>query len=113
MRKYDDLDSVLNTMPLFLDFEKDVQARGLKTAQTRMTANPDDKYTFFEKNGKLCYKSDCPHYSGYWLDGRFGAVVCKQVEFLLPEIILELYCRHHCSECPLHEETETESKGGI
>jgi len=113
MQKYPDLDSVLDAMPAFLDFEKDVQARGPKTARTRATANPEDPYTFFEKNGKLCYKSDCPHYDGYWLDGLHGAVICKQTEFLLPGIILELYCRYHCGECPLHEETETESKGGI
>jgi len=106
MKKYSDLDSSLNAMPRFLTYEKDVQARGPKTARTRVTATPDKQYVFFQKNGKLCYKSDCTDYGGYWLDGLHGAVVCKQVDFLLPGVILELYCRYHCNECPLHTEND-------
>ena len=106
MKKYPDLDSALNAMPLFLQYEKEVQARGPKTARTRVTADPDKQYVYFQKNGKLCYKSDCPDYDGYWIDGLHGAVVCKQVDFLLPGVILELYCRNNCDECPLHKEND-------
>ena len=101
MKKYPDLDSALNAMPLFLEYEKDVQERGPKTARTRVAADPDEQYVFFQKNGKLCYRSDCQDYGGYWLDGLYGAVACKQVDFLLPGVILELYCRNNCDECPL------------
>jgi len=110
MQKYPDLDSALNAMPRFLKYEADVQTRGPKTARTRVTANPDEEYVFFQKNGKRCYKSDCSDYGGYWLDGVHGAVVCKQVDFLLPGVILELYCRYHCNECPLHNETENDER---
>lgn len=108
MKNYYDLDSALNAMPRFLEFEKDMQARGAKPAGLRVTADPDEQYVFFQKNGKRCYKSDCSNYGGYWLDGLHGAVVCKQVDFLLPGIILDLYCRNHCDECPLRMQTMME-----
>ena len=50
------------------------------------------------KHGELYYQIL------YWLDGVHSAVVCKQVDFLLPGVILELYCRNYCDECPLHVE---------
>ena len=112
MYDYKDLDYVLNAMPKFLEYEADVRARGPQTAKVRATADPDKPFVFFEKNGRFGYRSDCPDYGGYWLDGVHGAVVCKQVDFLLPGVILELYCRYHCNECPLHNETENDDRQG-
>ena len=106
MKKYPDLDSTLNDMPRFLEFESSLKSRNPRATPIRSTADPNKPYVFFKKNGKLCYRSDCPDYGGYWLDGLYGAVACKQVDFLLPGVILELYCRNNCNEGPLHKEND-------
>ena len=106
MKKYPDLNSALNDMPRFLEFESSLKSRNPRATPIRSTADPNKPYVFFEKNGRLGYRSDCPDYGGYWLDGVHSAVVCKQVDFLLPGVILELYCRYHCNECPLHKEND-------
>ena len=106
MNEYSDLDSALNDMPRFLEFESSLKPRDSRATPIRSTADPNKPYVFFEKNGRLGYRSDCPDYDGYWLDGVHSAVVCKQVDFLLPGVILELYCRYHCNECPLHKEND-------
>ena len=106
MKKYPDLDSALNDMPKFLEFESSLKSGNPRATPIRSTADPNKPYVFFEKNGRLGYRSDCPDYSGYWLDGVHSAVVCKQADFLLPGVILELYCRYHCNECPLNTEND-------
>ena len=106
MKKYPNLDSALNDMPRFLEFERSLKPRDSRSTPIRSTADPNKPYVFFEKNGRLGYRSDCTDYGGYWLDGVHSAVVCKQVDFLLPGVILELYCRYHCNECPLHTEND-------
>lgn len=110
MRNYPDLNSALDAMPRFLEFESSLKPRHSRATPLRATADPNKPNVYFEKNGKLCYKSDCPNYGGYWLDGLSGAVVCNQVDFLLPGIILELYCRYHCDECPLHADSDNEER---
>ena len=104
MKKYTDLDAAINAMPRFLEFESSLPQKHSKATPIRSVADPNKPFVYFEKNGRLCYKSECPHYDGYWLDGVSGAVICKQLDFLLPGVILELYCRNHCDECPLHDE---------
>ena len=106
MKKYPNLDSALNDMPKFLEFESCLKPRNPRATPIRSTADPNKLYVFFEKNGRLGHRSDCPDYGGYWFDGVHSAVVCKQVDFLLPGVILELYCRYHCNECPLHTEND-------
>ncbi len=110
MHKFTDLNSVLDAMPRFLNHENSLMPRDPRATPIRSPAEPAQPLVFFEKNGKLCYRSACPHYRGYWLDGLNGAVVCNQVDFLLPGIVLELYCRYHCEDCPLKHENEEKEK---
>ena len=110
MHKFTDLNSVLDAMPRFLEHENSLKPGDQRATPIRSAADPTQPLVFFEKNGKLCYRSACPHYRGYWLDGLNGAVVCNQVDFLLPGIVLELYCRNYHNECPLHTELNDDER---
>ena len=105
MHKFTDLNSVLDAMPRFLEHENSLKPGDPRATPIRSAADPTQPLVFFEKNGRLGYRSSCPHYSGYWVDGFRGGVACNQIDFLLPGIILELYCRFHCEDCPLNDKS--------
>lgn len=62
----------------------------------------DDNYAVFLKLGKPWYRSECPHYEGYWLSGGIGSVQCSVAEGLLPGIHQLLYCGSDCKNCPVY-----------
>lgn len=55
----------------------------------------------FLKKGKPWYRSDCPYYEGYWLNGGNGAVQCTCASSLLPGIHQLLFCEGKFEKCPL------------
>ncbi len=102
MAKYNNSEEVLADMPRFQKGEKECRNRGFKTDVFHKVANPENQFCFFFKNGKLGYKSNCPNYGGFYNDAPLTAIICKALDFLLPGVILDTYCRLHCEECPLH-----------
>lgn len=71
-------------------------------------ADPNDKLTFFHPLGKgfRCYESSCPNYVGYYLDGLYGAVQCKNCPDLLPGGVVESICKKDFTMCPFYREME-------
>lgn len=100
--KYNNIQEAVADMPRLLKDIESCYEHGFKTDWFYKVANPENKYCFFFKNGKLGYRSDCPNYGGFYNDCPETAVVCKALDFLLPGIVLDTYCRLHCEECPLH-----------
>ena len=68
-------------------------------------ADPEEKYTFFHPLGKgfNCYKSQCPNYEGYYLNGINGAVKCSGCPELLPGIVVDTICRKAFATCPYYK----------
>ena len=98
------LDTLLDKMELFKQHEESMLKRGVKQSTIRRVANPKDRYVFFKKKTDRNYGGECEHYRGYYLDGVCGAVSCSAVEFLLPGVIRELYCKMNHESCLLQRE---------
>lgn len=60
----------------------------------------------FLKEGKPWYRSDCPYYEGFWLQGGIGSVQCAKVPYLLPGLMHHTTCRKYPAECPFREGEE-------
>lgn len=99
--KYTSVEAVLADMTKLHQAELNMLQRGFGAEWMRKVANPADKNTFLIKNGKLGYRSRCPAYKGYYLDGIYGATACANINFLLPGIIQSLYCDASPEKCPL------------
>ncbi len=62
--------------------------------------DPKEPTAIFLKDGKAHYRSQCPQYEGFWLDGGIGSVQCKAANQLLPGIFWYRLCQSECSKCP-------------
>ena len=60
----------------------------------------------FVKLGKPWYKSECPHYEGFWLNGGLGSVQCQLVPYLVPGLHYQLTCGVCPDQCPFRKEKE-------
>lgn len=105
-KKYETLESALDDMTLLQEQIKKMKERGLPTSWMCKVADTSDPYCFFEKNGKLGNKSDCPYYKGHYNAGSSAATECTAVDFLLPGVIMDVYCRLHHEECPIRKRAE-------
>ena len=90
-----------------------LKAKGLPARWPAQVADPNASYTFFHPFGKgfSCYKSDCPHYEGYYLDGIRGAVRCQKCPELLPGIVVDTMCRKNFEACPYYRKEEEATDG--
>ena len=72
-------------------------------------ADPEGKTTFFLPLGKgfICYRSECPHYVGYYLAGSSSAVKCKVCPDLLPGIVVDTMCHSNHINCPFYKEDQS------
>ena len=106
MSKFDTLESALDNMPLFRESVENTKRKGYPTEWMFKVADTSEPYCFFEKNGKYGNSSKCPYYKGHYNAGSSAATECKAVDFLLPGVIMDIYCRLHHEECPLRKEAE-------
>lgn len=79
-----------------------LEARGLPFGWIYRTVDTADPTACFLKQGKKLYKSDCPHFEGYWLLGGCGSVQCSlsKSNKLFPGIHWDLACRKNHQSCP-------------
>ena len=87
-------------LPGFIDARNYLRGKGLSGMWIDEVVDPSSKYACFVKYGKPWYRSNCPEYEGYWLDGSTGAVQCRLVPFLLPGIHWDNSCSKNPSLCP-------------
>ena len=60
----------------------------------------EDVGATFLKDGRPWYKSRCPNYEGYWLEGGTGSVQCGSYGGLLPGLMWDTTCKGGFEKCP-------------
>lgn len=80
-----------------------LRAKGLPATWPTQVADPDSPHTFFRPGGKPYYKSECPCYQGYYMDGIRGAVQCSGTEELLPGVVWDQICSKGYEKCPYYK----------
>ena len=60
-------------LPGFSEARVYLDRKGLSSTWVDEVVDPSGRLACFEKNGKLHYRSQCPAYEGYWLDGSTAA----------------------------------------
>ena len=57
------------------------------------------------------YKSQCPHYRGYWLHGGCGGVECGAAGEIIPGVVWYNICSKGYTGCPFYKEKEGKKYG--
>jgi len=101
-------------LPGFAEAKRRLEGAGRPSAWITELADTLNKCAVFLKDGRPGYRSQCPNYEGYWLDGGTGSVQCGAYGGLLPGLMWSTACRGdlsnvHCS-CPLTEEAWAETE---
>ena len=60
-------------LPGFAEAREYFHRRGLTGAWVDTVIDPSDKWACFERPGKSYYRSECPAFEGFWLDGGSSA----------------------------------------
>lgn len=94
----------LRNLPEYVREEMLLKTRGKPTEWMYQTAEPG-KYTAFLKDGKPGYKSECPFYDGYYLDGSHGGTSCNACGgMILFGLHYYLVCKKNHENCPFYKE---------
>lgn len=102
LKKYEHCES----LPGFAEAKKQLEEKGRPSDWLTNVVDTSDPYAIFLKKGKSHYKSQCPHYEGYWLDGGIGSVQCQAADGLLPGLQWSLFCEKNCTVCQFYREKE-------
>ena len=87
-------------LPGFSEARDYLDRKGLSSTWVDEVVDPSGRLACFEKNGKPHYRSECPAYEGYRLDGSTGSVQCRNVPFLLPGLQWDNTCSKNPEQCP-------------
>lgn len=85
---------------------ENLKQKNLPSDWPMQTVDLSDPATLKAEATKGSYKSQCPHYEGYWLCGGTGSVECKAFEGLLPGIVWYKTCSKDHHACPLFRRSE-------
>ncbi|MBQ2785939.1 MAG: hypothetical protein IJF02_05500 [Oscillospiraceae bacterium] len=87
-----------------------LKAKGLPCEWPEKVVDLNDPATLKATVTASLYKSQCPHYGGYWLCGGTGSVECAAAGELLPGIVwYEVCSKEHC-KCPFYKTHIKEDK---
>lgn len=81
-----------------------LKAKGLPANWPTGVVNPAGVGVCYLEKGKPWYKSECPHYEGYYLHGGTGSVRCTTAGELLPGIVHHKVCSKEYCRCPFYKE---------
>lgn len=79
-------------------------AKGLPANWPTGVVDPSGECVCYLPGGKPWYKSQCPHYEGYYLCGCIGSVRCSTAGELLPGIVQYNVCSKDFKKCPFYKE---------
>lgn len=77
-----------------------LKRKGLPADWPMQVVDLNDPATLKAEATKGSYKSQCPHYGGYWLCGGTGSVECRAYDGLLPGIVWYKTCEKRHEGCP-------------
>ena len=80
-----------------------LKRKGLPCEWPTEVVNPENVFALKAKVTAGCYKSNCPHYEGYWLHGGAGSVECAAAGELLPGVVWYETCSKRHEECPFYK----------
>lgn len=87
-------------LPGFMDARNYLRSKGLPDTWIDDVVDPSSKLACFIKDGKPWYRSECPEYEGFWLEGSTGSVQCRMVPFLMPGLQWDNTCSKNPGLCP-------------
>lgn len=87
-------------LPGFKEAIAGLEKRGRLTGWVTEIVDKENPDALFLKKGKPWYKSECPCFEGYWLDGGIGSVQCSVHEGLIPGLMWQNTCRVSFEKCP-------------
>ena len=93
-------------LPGFAEARVYFHRRGLTGTWVDTVIDPSDKWACFERPGKSYYRSECPAFEGFWLDGGCGSVQCRNVPFLVPGLHWDNTCSKNPELCPFYKKEE-------
>lgn len=88
-----------------------LKQKGLPSDWPMQTVDLNDPATLKAEATKASYKSQCPHYGGYWLCGGIGSVECKDYGGLIPGVVWYKVCSKGHQACPFFGRSEGECSG--
>lgn len=97
-------------LPGFTNIIEHLKEIGRPFGWVTKVVDPSDPFATFVKAGKPWYKSDCPHYEGFWLGGFIGSVQCRACEKLLPGCQWDVACKGDFQACPFYKEDQHEHR---
>lgn len=87
-------------LPGFAGAKRRLEEAGHLSIWITKLVDTSNKYATFLKDGRTWYRSQCPNYKGYWLDGGSGSVQCSAYGGLLPGLMWDTTCRGEFEQCP-------------
>ena len=87
-------------LPGFAEAKRHLEETGHPSTWITKLVDTSDKYAKFLKDGRPWYRSQCPHYQGYWLEGCTGSVQCSSYGGLLPDLMWDTTCKGRYEQCP-------------
>lgn len=104
-------DETLDVWQIMAQEKAQLQSRGMLAAWIQKTVDVNAEGAQFLKNGGSSYKSSCPCYSGFWLNGGIGSVQCSSCSSLLPGIAWYLICSRQSEKCSLRQHEPSKAGG--
>lgn len=87
-------------LPGFAEARAYLKDKGLPATWVDEVVDPSSKWACFVKDGKPWYRSECPEYEGFWLEGSTGSVQCGMIPFLMPGLQWDNTCSKNPGLCP-------------
>lgn len=87
-------------LPGFAEAKRHLEVTGHPSAWIAEVVDTSNESATFLKSGRPWYKSQCPHYEGYWLEGGIGSVQCGSYGGLLPGLMWDMTCKGEFEQCP-------------
>lgn len=101
----------LDVNQILLQEKEKLQSRGRLAAWIERIVDVNSESAQFLKSGGSSYRSICPCYLGFWLDGGIGSVNCSASVSLLPGIIWYLVCNNQSDKCSLRKPEAGSAEG--
>lgn len=96
-------------LPGVLEVVRRIEEAGGRAEWVTEAVDKSEGHVCFDNGKKFkCYKSDCPHYVGYWFSGGSAGVECRCCYKLIPGIQHDLFCSREYKKCVFYREVENE-----
>lgn len=83
-----------------------LKAKGLPAQWPLRVPDIQNPYTLKATVTASNYKSQCPHYRGYWLHGGCGGVECAAAGEIIPGCVWYEICSKEHTGCPFYKDAE-------